>query len=469
MLCFKQWDAYSKLCTWSNTHASLEVVGVVLGWVLSTYRAFFLCTVQLVVQSALALLDAATEAIADAVQAAGQALEAVLRTLMQATQGAADVAVDTLNSVLGIFGEQIDAPQWSEPAAFQILRNITLPPSLVHPFQSLTLPTVDSLRAASKDTFQDVLRGAQRDVRRTFQDVAQALAPPPPSPAAAVRAPPPFCGRIRWDAFDTCVQAVRRLALGSYVAAAVGAACALGAAVGIATLRKGPPASPLHVSRAQTSVRTVFHPLLVFVYVALLAHAGVLQVHIAVTHAVLRRLDTLPRRPDPAPVNLNDADAVQVVNAQLNRAQTALNEVLARNVQRLVPGAFDAVNALLDLFSQTIHDVLGTTPLQAPAQQFVMCLVGNKVLAAERALGRLQQALHLALPTMPPPTWVPAPALVHVATAAAERDVLRPLYRRVGEELAAMRHDQLVALLLLAASLVLVLVHWATAAYRSTL
>ena len=199
--------------------------GLALAWICSSYRAIFVCTVQLVVQGSLALLDAATQAIADAVRAAGQALEALLRTAIEGAQGAADIATDTLNGVLGVFGTHVGAPQLHEPAALQVLRNITLPPALVQPFRSVQLPTVDSLRAASRDAFDGVLQNVKQDIRAGLGSIALQMPPRP-----AVRAPPGVCRDVPWSAFDDGAQVLARLAYGAYFAAAIGAALALGLA-----------------------------------------------------------------------------------------------------------------------------------------------------------------------------------------------------------------------------------------------
>lgn len=261
--------------------------GLALAWICSSYRAIFVCTVQLVVQGSLALLDAATQAIADAVRAAGQALEALLRTAIEGAQGAADIATDTLNGVLGVFGTHVGAPQLHEPAALQVLRNITLPPALVQPFRSVQLPTVDSLRAASRDAFNGVLQNVKQDIRAGLGSIALQMPPRP-----AVRAPPGVCRDVPWSAFDDGAQVLARLAYGAYFAAAIGAALALGLACGACWVRPGPPAPDAGRAAVRYRARTALaSPLLVFVGALFLLHVGVVQVELGVVHAMRRRLD----------------------------------------------------------------------------------------------------------------------------------------------------------------------------------
>ncbi|KAI3629051.1 hypothetical protein CBS9595_000123 [Malassezia furfur] len=402
--------------------------GLVLAWICSSYRAIFVCTVQLVVQGSLALLDAATQAIADAVRAAGQALEALLRTAIQGAQGAADVATDTLNGVLGVFGTHVDAPQLSEPAALQVLRNITLPPALVQPFRSVQLPTVDSLRAASRDTFDGILQNVKQDIRAGLGSVAL---PIPPRPA--VRAPPAVCRDVAWSAFDDGAHELARLAYGAYFAAAIGAALALGLACGACWLRPRTPSPSAGWADVRHRARTALtSPLLVFVGALVLLHVGVVQVELGVVHAMRQRLD------------------------ELAQVQNDVNAVLARGVNEVVPGALAALNAVFDVISGTIRDVLGATPLQAPVQQFAMCVVGNKVLAAERMLRQLQSALRVEMPALALGA-MPAPAaLLTPALGALADDALRPAYRALARHAASLERDRLATLGIGGASAVVV-------------
>ncbi|WFC96613.1 plasma membrane fusion protein prm1 [Malassezia brasiliensis] len=434
--------------------ALLDMGGLVLAWILTSYRALFVCTVQLAVQGSLALLDAATQAIADAVRAAGQALEALLRTAIQGAQGAVEVATDTLNGVLGLFGTHVDAPQLREPAALQVLRNITLPPALVQPFHSVQLPTVDSLRAASRDTFDGVLQNVKQDIRAGLGSMTL---PVPPRPMA--HAPSDVCRDVPWSAFDDGAHKLVRLAYGAYFSAAIGAALALGLACGACWLRPGTRTPSARKADMQHRARTAFgSPLLVFVGALLLLHLGVVQVELGVVHAMRQRLDELPRMPTasaPALVG-SAAEVIRATNAQLAQVQNEVNAVLARSVNEVVPGALGALNAVFDVISGTIRDVLGATPLQAPVQQFAMCVVGNKVLAAERMLRQLQSALRVDVPAVALGA-VPAPAaLLTPALGALADDALRPAYRALARHAATLERDRLATLCIGGASAVVV-------------
>lgn len=418
--------------------------------VCSTYRSFFLCTVQLVVQGTLAVLDAATEAIADAVKAAGQAIELVLRTLMNAAQGTADVATDTLNGVLGLFGQHIQAPQWSEPAAMQVLRNITLPPALVHPFQELStqLPTVDSLRAATKDTFHSAVADVQGNVNRSVAMVSLRMPPRVPMSDAA-----PVCAQMNWAPLDACHAAVRRAASWGYIAVALGALLAFGLGVcayGLPAMRTSYPTYGRRVGAH--FIAALGTPLVVFVLAALLLHLGVVQVQLGTVHVLLQQIRELPTLPDvPWPVVQVGQDAADAANAQLGAAQDEINRALSGSMHHLVPGALDTLNAVLDLLSGTIRDLLGGTPMQGPVSQFAMCIVGNKIAAAEHALVLLQSALHLTLPTLATPT-LPTTTLLQPVASALARDVFQPLTRVLQSDAAQLSRDRLVLGLVLAGS-----------------
>ena len=81
----------------------------------SVYRSVFLCSVQLVVQSALAVLDAAIHALSDAIQSAIKLLRTMIRGVIETGEGAVDVAVDSVNMVAGLFGGHVDEPKMSVP------------------------------------------------------------------------------------------------------------------------------------------------------------------------------------------------------------------------------------------------------------------------------------------------------------------------------------------------------------------
>lgn len=98
---------------------SIDLLIVALDVLCSAYKGLFLCMVQLVVQGVLSVLDAATRAVAEAVRGVAQALHALLDALLAGANGAADVAIDGVNGVLGLFGKHVDAPTWDEPALFR--------------------------------------------------------------------------------------------------------------------------------------------------------------------------------------------------------------------------------------------------------------------------------------------------------------------------------------------------------------
>jgi len=118
--------------------------------VCSSYKTLLLCTVQLVVQSVLSVLDTAAQAIAVAVHDAAHALHDVLTAAGEAGVGLADIAVDGLNGVLGLTGHTVTPPTWHEPDALRYVTDTYAGRSAMSRFPSLSL--IRSARSAQ--TFQ---------------------------------------------------------------------------------------------------------------------------------------------------------------------------------------------------------------------------------------------------------------------------------------------------------------------------
>lgn len=92
----------------------------------ASYKSLLLCTVQLVVQSVLSVLDAAAQAVATAIHDAAQALHDLLNTAAEAGVGLADIAVDGLDAMLGL---SLKPPTWHEPMALQYVSLLTQGPT----------------------------------------------------------------------------------------------------------------------------------------------------------------------------------------------------------------------------------------------------------------------------------------------------------------------------------------------------
>ncbi|WFD34635.1 plasma membrane fusion protein prm1 [Malassezia cuniculi] len=131
--------------------AALQILSVVLRLVIQTYRSVFLCTLQLLVQTVAAVVDAATRALSDGVHDAARLLREAIRTAIAGGEGMADLAVDSANAVLGIFGQHITPPRIAVPS-LSALENVTLPASFVDPLGRLVdrMPNVSTLRSGAE-------------------------------------------------------------------------------------------------------------------------------------------------------------------------------------------------------------------------------------------------------------------------------------------------------------------------------
>lgn len=151
-------------------------------------------------------------------------------------------------------------------------------------------------------------------------------------------------------------------------------------------------------------------------------------------------------------------NATRSANARIATVQTQLDQTLQGSVARLVPSALDTVNAVVDLLTGTIHDVLGGTPLERPALQYADCLLGNKVRSADRLLVTLQQAVQTPLPMLVIPALplATATSLLQPALTSLVRNALGPLHRMGDEEATRVRRDRLVLSLLLVCTFVVI-------------
>lgn len=100
---------------------SVHILSTILRIIIQTYRSVFLCTLQLIVQTIAAVVDAATHAISYAVHDAARLLRQAIQTVVASGEGLADMAVDGANAVLGIFGKHINPPKLAVPALQYVL------------------------------------------------------------------------------------------------------------------------------------------------------------------------------------------------------------------------------------------------------------------------------------------------------------------------------------------------------------
>ncbi|WFD05590.1 plasma membrane fusion protein prm1 [Malassezia vespertilionis] len=394
--------------------AILSICSVVINMLCSSYRALFLCTLQLVIQSILSVLDAATKAVADGVQAAGHMLHAVLGAAFHAVQGAADLGADALNAVFGSLGVHIPAHAWTEPHALQLLDNITVPPNLVHPFASLrtALPSVDELRSSAEDAFDSTLRGIQAQINQSMVHFAMpAKAIPPVNSTSAM------CDAVPWDMFRRATTVIRH--------ASIMHAVLTGVLMLVLLLGS--------MAMAWRSIRTGASWLVHVVVFFFILHWILLEVHIYVLHKV-------------DDVTAKAVHLVNETNAELAHAEQQVNTMVLGRVHEAIPGAFAVLDSVLDLLTDTVHNVFGATPIEQPAQQFAACLLGNKLHAAEKSLEVLQRATFVQLPRMEAPADWLALDRVLAPISLAWQAPWATLSGMVARELAQLHIERLVLL-----------------------
>ncbi|WFD30480.1 plasma membrane fusion protein prm1 [Malassezia sp. CBS 17886] len=441
----------------------------------NSYKSFFLCTLQLVVQGVLALLDTATHALSDVVHDASQALRSALIALADGVESALGIAVDSTNTVLGLFGQHIDAPSWDEQSMLRIPDNVTLPASLQEPFHELRahIPTVDQLRSASEDTLDRTLEQLRADVQLHMVDFRFPPKQANDPPAFAVK----LCPSMRWDVFlhasDALALATRRAVaiVGIVLVISVAVSCALlyGASLG----RRSPGAAEELPSAYWVRVRRVLRWWLSTTTLQLLAIA--LAVRVAVAGLLLHGLsfmrkaiddalgDALEVAWDPTVQALNDAMArttlhyVEGTNAQLLATQRDLNQLVAGWLGRAVPEITAALDAVLDVLSGTVDDVLGGTPLHAPAAQYVACLLGNKLHRVESALAWAQSNARVELPLLPESNVATTSEFARLLSGSAVRfGIVRHMAQFLDYEADKLREECATLGLLFAASAIAV-------------
>ena len=88
------------------------------------------------------------------------------------------------------------------------------------------------------------------------------------------------------------------------------------------------------------------------------------------------------------------------LNVRINATQSAINDDLFGWVN----GTTTQLNATLAAFYEDVQDavnkVFGNTPLSAPAQEFLRCILGSKIVAIENALTFLHDNLIIDIPTV---------------------------------------------------------------------
>lgn len=435
----------------------LNMVHVMVHMVLSSYKALLLCVIQLIIQGALSLLDAATHAINLAVHDAAQALRIILDTVLQTADGAKDLLLDTVNGVLGLFGhEKIETHAWSEPAALRVLNNISLPASLIDPFKQArsSLPTVDDLRTGAEEAFMLSISHAKTEVNRTL---ALFHMPPPvplsPAPISVCQidfAPLEHAARV-WTHTSHSIQTLMVCMMAGATLALFILVCVLSVSKQTdckanAWLRHARQwfSSPPFLLACAWLLLQLMHDQTTLMAVQVLERVS--------SHA-LQDIFT-PIADQAQQIRTHVASATQHmafhVQALWQTTEQQVNRDMLGWVNDSAPQAHAVLNGIWDLVSDTVHDALGHTPLHDPVEQFAGCAIGNKLNATDHILSWLQTHAYI---TMPPVMFNTAwpdmdEWMKHIWEHKTPVSPLEHVHAMLAEERTELEHDRLVVLLI---------------------
>ncbi|WFD26627.1 plasma membrane fusion protein prm1 [Malassezia nana] len=333
----------------------LLITRTLLHMLCASYKSLLLCTVQLVVQSVLSVMDAAAQAIATAIHDAAQALHDLLNTAAEAGVGLADIAVDGLDAMLGL---SLKPPTWHEPMALQALRNVSIPLSLIDPFREIRdkLPTVSALRLDAEDVLDAALDAAQQHVKQTLAQFALPRPPWRPPPASAFS-----CATLAAQSLGTARTDIQHGQLYTWLSIlALGAAALV---LGLVVL--GANTGAMHW----------------------MVDAELVAGGLRAERAALQRIwTTAPPWPTLDGAIAAMQRSYDDTNAAWAQAEQSLTHALFGWVNSTALAAHDVLHGALDLATGTVDDMLGHTPLHNPVAQFVQCVLGSKVQSADAAL-----------------------------------------------------------------------------------
>lgn len=103
-------------------------------------------------------------------------------------------------------------------------------------------------------------------------------------------------------------------------------------------------------------------------------------------------------------IKLNDtmfqdsAAYAQTMNAKIGAVQTTINSDLFGWVNATIVPLNSTLASFYTEVQDTVNSIFGGSPLEAPAQEFVSCILGSKVTSIEKALTFLQENLQVNLP-----------------------------------------------------------------------
>jgi len=357
------------------------------------------------------------------------------------------------NLPLGV-GSGINIPQFTVPSASQ-LSNIQIPTTFEDQLRSLnnSIPTLEDLREKLDSLISVPFQLIKKEINDTFLAAEGSfVATPLPVPQEATVT---FCGDTVSSSFDDLANDLVGIArTGIYIVIASMVLLFIGHAIltwhsqrslranierirhlwfgdGTATTERllafdalvSHPiwsrivnflSEKLHLSQGTYNALTwfglyVFHPaplacLLIGIF-------GLLSVQIQI--AIIRPLqgrysdqisNDISGLANTIALKLNDtmyqdsAAYAQSLNTQISAVETTINSDLFGWVNATIVPLNTTLATFYTEVQDTVNTLLGGTPFDAPAQEFVRCILGSKVTSIERALTFLQENLHVNLP-----------------------------------------------------------------------
>ncbi|KAJ7755607.1 hypothetical protein B0H14DRAFT_3166404 [Mycena olivaceomarginata] len=420
---------------------SLTVVEAIIDFFVDTYRSTFLCFLQLVVQAGLAVLGAATAEATTFVESAANTIANSIDQSFSAAMSGIQSAISAANKVPGI---NIPAPSLTPPD-LSSLQNLQLPSTFQDQLNNLSSPTLVELRQIVDNIIDAPFSALRDEINGTFASlVTDPSIFPIPGPVNLT-----FCDQFDTSTIDDLAHEIKVLAMWCTVVMILATVGMMGINCGWQIYRNHQLTECLKRIQRNLQIDAVpmdaqllsmhskiSHPILSWIsekshlgpsrewllfYVfqppamscLLMGVCGIVgiqvqilgldRIHsdysgkISMTVATISNViftslnDSITSQSAEYASSLNsNIDGIQAavnggVFGWVNSTTTVLNETLA--------GAYsDIQNAMTSAFGGTILD--------SPIQNFIQCILGNKVDEIETALAFLHTNLVISIPRL---------------------------------------------------------------------
>ncbi|KIM31343.1 hypothetical protein M408DRAFT_327585 [Serendipita vermifera MAFF 305830] len=432
---------------------SLTGTEALIEFVIDMYRSTFLCLLELVVRGGLSVLIAAVSEITSFINNTLTSITSGIANDISAANNIIQSAVNVVKAIPFV-GDNINIPQFSIPSAAQ-LSGIQIPTTFEDQLRSLnsTIPTLQDLREKLDSLIAVPFQLVKKEINDTFlASQASFIATPLPVPQEKTVS---FCGDTISSSFDSLGDELAGIAktgifivIGSMVLFFLGYAFLtwysqrslrnnierirlLWFGNGTATTDRLLAFDALIAHPIWTQVVQflrekfrlsqegydaltwfglyIFHPapmacLLIGIF-------GLLSVQVQL--AIVRPLQGNYSNQISNDINgltttiaskLNDtmfqdsAAYAQSMNAKINGVETAINDDLFGWVNATIVPLNSTLASFYTEVQDIVREVFGNTPLDAPSQEFIRCILGSKIVGIEKALTFLHDNLHVSLP-----------------------------------------------------------------------